>query len=77
MAGPKKESRRQAGLGRGALRSGDALAQAAAPAEGDTNAKQEKGTGDAGGAHNEMDRVIDGLAIVAIGLKRPGAHQAG
>jgi len=46
LAGPSRESRLQSGLGRGAQRSGDALAEAAAPAEGGTDTEQGQGAGD-------------------------------
>ena len=58
--GRERGSGLQSGLGRGAQRSGDPLAQATAPTEGGCGAEQGQGAGDSSGgwiAKEQLDRL--------------------
>ena len=71
-AGPEKESGLQSGLGRRDQGSGDALAEAAAPAEGGASTEQGQGAGDSSGGWVANEH----LNCLAGAGKGPGADQA-
>ena len=73
MAGPEtRESGPQSGLGRGVQRSGEPLAQAAAPAEGSASTEQGQGAGDSSGGWVAKDQQD---CLTGAG-KGPSADQA-
>ena len=71
QAGPGCQAGLQSALGRRAQRSGDALAQAAAPTEGGSRAEQGKWAGHRGWRPNEDLNGVTGA------VESPGAEQSG
>ena len=80
--GRERRSGLQSGLGWGAQRSGNALAEAAAPAEGSASTEDRKGAGHCGGRRrwrpdHDLNGVVGGIRIRAVlWLQCPSPEQA-